>query len=184
MKYLLTLITISLFCSCSPFVERKENVTCTFSGGGYGLLSFSIDGYTREETDTVIINWYKEGGSFSELIGSATYTLSDSFYPEMSNKMYPRISHNDSLKYTYYTAGLFKLSQSDPFKGYDAEVLLPGAGNARHTIQNIIVEGNVTERKSISSGEKGYCYRNVVSYTADGNNVKNISNANVVSFTK
>lgn len=182
MKFLLALIVIILLNSCS---ERTENITCAFyTGGSYPVLGFYINGYTLAETDTVVINWYKEGSNHKDLVKTRTVKYDDSVFISMANRKHPAVARYDSISRTSYYIDIFILSGSDPFKGYDAEVLLPGAGNVRHTIQNIIVEGNITEKQKVHIGDEGYCLRKVVSYEVDGSYIKNVSNGSYVSFTK
>jgi hypothetical protein len=186
MKFLPILaFALLLMASCSRFNERKENITCYFpTGGPYPVISFSIKGHTAAETDTVIVNWYKEDGSFKDLVKTSIVKYSDSVFNSMANKYYPVVNRSDSLELTSYNFEIFRLSDSDSFRGYDVEILLPGAANARHILRNIIVEGNITERKTVHSGDKGYCYRKVASFEVDGSYFKNNNNGVKVSFTK
>lgn len=186
MKFLSALAFVLLLTvSCSLVNERKENITCYFSTGGpYPVLSFSIKGHTTAETDTVIVNWYKEDGSFKDLVKTSMIKNSDSVFNSMANKYYPVVNRSDSMELTSYNFEIFRLSDSNPFKGYDVEILLPGAANAGHTLRDIIVEGNITERKTVHSGDKGYCYRKVASFEVDGSYLENNSNGIKVSFTK
>ncbi len=156
-RYLLLMIFIALV---MPGCNEKCKVTC-----GASVVPTAV-GYSINELDSVIINFYPADGTFSNPVHSGIMR-SNQAYQDLPNWENIPSSTSDTL---VNKDPQFQGWYDYTYNSYDVELIVPSNNNRVYRFSKITLGGDQLQNQFCREGSPtpGFCSRYIVSYVLNG----------------